>query len=253
MRARIWRNALRCPNDEARPLPHRLLSTLLVAVTLGAGTTAWAQVGISVVLQSDYRYRGRSASDEQPTVSLNLSYDHDGGFYAGGSAILQDTRENGIEVLGRVVYAGYVMKPRRGPALDLGLTNRHVTEYRFGERTFDYSEAYAGLLTDHVSFRVYYAPDYYGSGIHTVYADLGVAAQPRADLRVFGHVGALSGVGGRNGPGARRVRYDFSAGAAYRFEDLEFSLTWTRTAPSVRSGGRRQRPDALVVSAAFFF
>jgi hypothetical protein len=156
-------------------------------------------------------------------------------------------------MLGHITYAGYVFEPARGPALDLGLTHTHVVDYRFGKRRFDYTEAYAGVLADYVSFRVYYTPDYYESGIHTVYADLGLAIQPAPDLRLFGHVGALSGVGGRNGPGARKVRYDFSAGAARRFDNLELSATWSLTTPTVYLRGRRQKPDALTLAAAYFF
>jgi uncharacterized protein (TIGR02001 family) len=241
------------PGHEAAALPRALLSALLAALALGAGTRALAQVGVSAVLQSDYRYRGRSLSDGRPTLSLNLAYDHASGAYAGASAIFQDSREYGVGMLGHVIYAGYVFEPARGPALDIGMTHTHVVEYRFGKRKSDYAEAYAGLLTEHVSFRVYYAPDYYESGIHTIYADLGLAIRPAPDMRLFGHVGALSGVGGRNGPGARRVRYDFSVGAARRFDNLELSLTWTLAAPTVYARGRRQRPDALTLAAAYFF
>ena len=205
------------------------------------------------MLQSDYRYRGRSLSDKRPTLSLNLSYDHASGAYAGGSAILQDSREYGVQMLGHITYAGYVFKPVHAPALDLGVTHTHLVDYRFGKRNFDYTEAYAGVLKDYASLRVYYTGDYYESGIHTVYADLAVAIQPTPDLRLFGHVGALSGVGGRNGPGARRVRYDVSAGAARRFDNLELSLTWTLMAPTVYVRGRRQKPDGLSFAAAYFF
>lgn len=220
---------------------------------MAAGTRASAQVGVSAVLQSDYRYRGRSLSDERPTLSLNVSYDHASGAYAGGSAIVQDAREYGVEMLGYIAYAGYVIEPAHGPAIDLGVTHTHVVDYRFGERKFDYTEAYAGVLTENVSFRVYYTPDYYESGIHTLYADLAVAIQPAPDLRLFAHVGALSGIGGRNGPGARRVRYDVSAGAARRFDNLEFSATWTLMAPTVYVRGRRQNPQRLALAAAYFF
>jgi uncharacterized protein (TIGR02001 family) len=209
-------------------------------------------VGVSVGLQSDYLYRGRTLSDGRPALTLNASYDHRSGLYAGGALTAQQTRRDGMEIINRVAYAGYVARPKTGPAWDLGVTNSHVVDYRFGERTFDYSEAYAGLLTDHVSLRVYYAPDYYDSGIRTLYTDLGAAIRPTQDMRLFGHVGALTPVGGRRGPGARRTRYDFSAGVARRVRSWEFSLSWARVAPAVYVGGRKER-DTLVAGAAYFF
>ena len=204
-------------------------------------------------LQSDYRYRGRSLSDGQPTLTLNLAYDHSSGPYAGGSAIAGPTRHEGVHFLGYIAYAGYATHPRGyRPGLDLGVARHQVNDFRVGRRSTTYDEVYGGALTRHFSFRAYYAPNYYKTGLETLYSDLGASFRPARNLRLFGHAGLLTAIGGRRG---RIVpdRYDFSAGAVASRGPLELSLTLSTVTPAVRVGGREERPDNVVVGVAFFF
>jgi uncharacterized protein (TIGR02001 family) len=229
------------------------LSVLFVLAPLCAAAPAWAQMGMSASFQTDYIYRGRSLTEGRPALTVAASYDHDSGLYAGASATAQNVAgEEGVEIINRVIYGGYVVQPKAGPAVDLGVTSVRTVSYRNRRRAFDYQEVYAGVLSDHLSFHLHYSPDYYESGIHTIYADLGAVIRPTEETRLFAHAGALTGVGGRRGPGSRKTRYDFSLGAARRFDNLELSLTWTRMAPALRFGGERDR-DALVAGVAFFF
>ena len=46
-----------------------------------------AQVAIEAAVQTDYRVRGYSVSDGEPTASVSVSYDDPAGFYLGGLAI----------------------------------------------------------------------------------------------------------------------------------------------------------------------
>ncbi len=226
---------------------------MLVALFL-VPRSASAQVGASVTLQSDFRYRGRSLSDEKPALGLNLAYDHASGAYLGATATAAKTSNDGIQLLRLVTYAGYVVKPRLGPALDLGFSNYRVADFRGPKRTFDYDEVYAGVLTDHLSFRLNYAPNYYESRIHTLYADLAATAKVRPDTRAFAHVGVLAAVGGRINPATRRKRYDFSAGVAKRLGRSELSLTWVGVSPQVVfSNGRKEAHDTLIVTASYAF
>jgi uncharacterized protein (TIGR02001 family) len=235
--------------------PTALASGLIVAAAALCGAApAGAQVGASLTLQSDFRYRGRSISDEKPALTFNLAYDHESGVYLGGDVTAGDTATGGVRVLRHVAYAGYAVRPKTGPAFDVGVANYHVADFRAGKRTFDYNEVYAGLLGDRLSLRAHYAPDYYESGVKTLYVDLSGALRPRPDVRLFAHAGVLTRVGGTYNPGARYTRYDFSAGVAKQFGDCEISATWSRYDPSLDPArSRREKRSALVLAASYFF
>ena len=211
-------------------------------------------MGAGLTLQSDYRYRGRSVSDERPALTFNLSYDHRSGAYLGGNVTAGETRNDGVQALRYVTFAGYAVRPAAGPAFDVGVSNYHVADFRLRKRTFDYTEVYGGVLTDHLSFRLHYAPDYYESGAKTVYADLAGTLRPRPSVRLFAHAGMLARVGGRYSPGAPRRRYDFSAGVAKQFANCELSASWTRVDPPVSyANGEKEKRNALVLAASYFF
>ena len=108
-----------------------LLALAILALTPGG--PAIAQVGAGVSLESDYRFRGPSLSDRRPVLSLNLSYDHSSGAYAGASAIVADTRYQGVEALGFMEYAGFVKRLGDSLALDVGVSNANLKRYN-GER-----------------------------------------------------------------------------------------------------------------------
>ena len=214
---------------------------------------ARAQLGASATLQSDDQYRGHSLSDRRPALGLNISYDHISGAYGGASLILP-THDAELSRLGLVGYAGYVARLGTGPALDVGVTDSSLIGYRYPKHRVDYQEVYAGLLGDHLSFHAHYSPNYFHSGLQTLYVDLDGAVRPTDDWRVFGHVGALTPLSGLVAHGSRKERYDLSLGVARKLPHAEVSLVWSRTTPVVvLPGGRPQDRAALALSAAYFF
>ncbi len=232
----------------------RLLGVVAALFLLSFAAEARAQLGLSASLKTDYRYRGRSLSDSRPTLGVNLSYDHPTGFYVGGSLLGVDTQRYGPRVLGYTDYAGYTARSASGPALDFGVTNSNVSYYKFGKRSFHYTEAYAGILTDHVAVRAYYSPSYFGQRVKTLYVDLSAAVRPTDDTRVFGHVGALTPLGGRRFPGSRRERYDLSAGVSQRIKDSELSFSVIHTAPDALNPAlRKLEGDTVVLGLTYFF
>ncbi len=231
------------------PAVPRALAGFVLILMLAAAPAA-AQVSAGITLQSDYRYRGRSHSDERPTVSVDLAYDHKAGLYAGETAILAATRRDGLQPIRYITYAGYAIRPGHGPAYDLGVSHHHVADFSAGKRVVNYTEVYGAILTDRVSLRLNYAQNYYNSGVDTLYADLSGALRPAKDVRIFAHAGFLEPVGGRGG----RSRQDYSAGVARQLGRSEFSATWTHGDP--RAGPPRPRlghRDALVIAATYAF
>ncbi len=236
------------------PLRAHTLGIVFAGLPLCAAAAAEAQVAGSASIESDYRYRGVSLTDGKPALSLNISYDHDSGFYAGASAFgASGGRRNSVRI-GATEYLGYVARVSPQTAWDLGVTHSEFKTNAATHASFGYTEIYAGLIKDHVSAHIHYSPDYFGQGAGTVYVDLDGAFRPARTWRLFGHVGVLTPLGGSEGPGGYRERYDLRAGAAAEFTGGEVQLAWTSTRPDLAyPAGHSQSSDALVIAATFFF
>jgi uncharacterized protein (TIGR02001 family) len=261
------------PAARSTPAPHccapQGLATAL-ARTLRAIRPAWpllalasaclagaaqAQVAASVSLQSDQQYRGHSLSDRRPIVGVTLAYDDDSGLYGGVAATTTAAHEGLGYGLGVVDYLGYARRLGAGPTLDLGVTDANVISYKFPKHhRVDYQEAYVGLIGGNLSVHAHYSPNYFHTGIQTLYVDVDGAIRPTPEWRLFGHVGALTPVGGPELPGSRKEHYDVSAGLARRFAHTELSFTWSSTGPVPNlPDGKPQDRDAFVLSASYFF
>jgi hypothetical protein len=220
---------------------------------------ARAQLAASISAETDDRYRGVSLSGQKPDVSLSLSYDHASGVYAAVSAVVSETPRGGAEMLGYLASVGYSARLNTRLAWDAGLTDAHLVQESsaYGwrsRRTVDDPQAYIGLITDHVSARVYYSPDYFNEGLRVLYGEVDAAVRPVKHWRLFGHVGAATPLGGGAWPGARRETYDLSAGAAAERDHWETRLFWTSARPYAEyPPGNNQRPNALVLGATWFF
>jgi uncharacterized protein (TIGR02001 family) len=227
------------------------LCGLSLALPLSLAGPASAQVKASASLDSDYRFRGLSFSDSKPVIGLNLAYDHDSGVYVGGSAVIQATGADGLRTLRDTVYAGYAR--RWGPARswDVGVSHTDAAFYDVRRHVVRYSEVYAGLAQGDLAAHVYYSPDYYGSSVGALYAEINDAMRPALNWRLFGHVGYLRP---EAGPGAlrRRPRYDFRAGVARQLGPVEVRLAWTAATPRPQPHTPQNRP-ALVLGATYFF
>lgn len=221
----------------------------LLAAAL-ATTGAHAQWGGVLSLQSDYRYRGLSRSDEEPSVRATLSFDDPGGWYGGASAasVELDPGRRGAEL---VLYAGRAGRLGGGLAWDLGATATRFT----ASRDYDYGEVHAGLVGTGWSLRLHVAPDYYGGGTDTAYAEVSASRPVAGRWRLFGHAGVLVRARGATAAN-RRARADLRTGVAATAGRYEVSLSWVgvqRERVSSYAGGRAHERSTLVLagSAAF--
>jgi uncharacterized protein (TIGR02001 family) len=220
---------------------------LLVACLLLA-TAAQAQLGATIAVDSDYRYRGVSLSDSKPSGRLTLNYDAPERWYAGVSATRAALTpvDSYTQLLG---YAGGSMPVGDGRDLELGGDASHFS----GISGYDFAEAFVGLLAERWSARLYLAPDYYGRHVSVVYGELNVHVPLDAKSRLFAHAGALVPVRGATGD-ADRTRADLSVGAGLALQgwDLHLALVGATAGgpyPAVYNGQRA----ALVVGASFSF
>jgi uncharacterized protein (TIGR02001 family) len=220
-----------------------------LGLTLGLAHPAHAQFSATVGLQSDYRYRGISLSDGLPAATLDLSYDHSSGFYAGASTI-GAVVEGHAESLGFIEYLGYATPRRNGASFDVGVNNQDLAYYKNDRRwPLRYSEVYVGVVGDRLSAHLHYSPNYLQPGYGALYAELDGSLKPAENWRLFAHLGATVPVGDVDG---RRPRYDARAGAARQFGPLQVQASVTTTNPDPPRTTPRHRM-ALIVGASWFF
>ena len=228
-----------------------LRETAVVLWGLLFAVEACAQVSGNLTLVSDYRYRGVSLSDEKPAAQLSVAYDHASGWYAGafGSTVqLADQSGRNLQVLS---YVGYTKRVRSGLSWDVGASYSTFS----GEGGYDYPEVYWGLASDHLSGRIYYAPDF-GQGSATVYAEANGARPLRDRLHLLGHIGVLrlsSQSTAAYGPG--RYRFDVRAGIGIDLDQANLQLTWVaaNAANTVYPVSESRNRSAFVVSLSRTF
>jgi len=210
--------------------PRRSLGALLVLAPLGVAPHAWSQVAASATIATNYLYRGVSLSDGRPALDLALLYDDKSGVYVGGSLIGEVTRHQGAQVLGHQEYLGYALRLRPGSTLDFGVNNLHYRSYDYPEGDADATEFYVGWLAGPLNYYVHYSPNYFRPGARALYGEINGAVRLPRPLRLFGHVGALTPLGGGYD---NKERYDVRAGIAAAFKHGEAQLSWTTARPTL--------------------
>jgi uncharacterized protein (TIGR02001 family) len=208
------------------------------------------QLGGALSLDTDYRLRGVSLTDNRPAVALSLAYDHGSGAYAGVAVVAHDPSEGGARLLGHMEYAGYAVQGPGGYAWDVGVDNQDFVPYGPQRLHLRYSEAYVGVSKGDLSARVYYSPNYLPNWGTTAYLDLNGVVRPADNWRLSGHAGALIPAGGGDGP--VRTRYDLRLGVARDFKAGEIRANFTTAWPTPNALSSRTGP-ALVVGASLFF
>lgn len=225
-----------------------LAAPSLCLLTLGLAQPAQAQFSAALGVQSDYRYRGISLSSGLPAATLDLSYDHPSGLYAGASAIGAVVGGQ-ARSLGFIEYLGYATPRRGGVSWDFGLNNQDLAYYADKRYPLRYSEVYVGVSGDGLSAHLHYSPDYLRSGYGALYAEVDGSLKPAETWRLFAHLGATVPVGEAEGRGPR---YDARAGVARQFGLLEVQASVTTTSPDPPRLTPHHR-TALVVGASWFF
>ena len=197
----------------------RSAPALIVLILSGA---ARAQFGATVSVESDYRFRGVSLSESKPAWRLTVNHDFMSGAYAGASATSVELAR-GDRYSQFVGYAGYATRPVDGRSLEFGASYSHFT----GNSSYDYLEAYAGVLAQRWSLRVHYAPDYFGRGVQTAYVDANAHWPLNEHVRLFGHTGALVPLAGHAvWPDDKRTRFDLRLGLGVAADSFDVQLAW---------------------------
>lgn len=231
-------------------MPRRVWhSCAVVGMIAGTACTgARAQLSGSIAVDSDYRVRGVSLSDSKPTLRAALNYDAAGGGYM-GMAVARVESVYGDRYAQATPYAGYALRVAPQQSLEFGVTYSHFA----GESVNDYAEAYIGLLAEQWNARVFYAPNYFGGAVRTLYAEFNVHTMLTPVARLFAHAGVLARIGG-TAASASQTRTDLRVGAGFSLGDMDLQFAWsggTRGGPE-RTAYRGRR-SAFVTSASFAF
>jgi uncharacterized protein (TIGR02001 family) len=230
----------------ASPKPISPLAAALIGLffaALATPGTASAEVGGSVVIESDDRFRGVSIDHEQGDLRLSLSYDHVSGAYAGVSAATVGL--GSLRGTSLLTYAGFSAAAGAGLRWEAGLTQAQIS----GDSRRDYAEVFAGLFAQRWGLRAAFAPDYYGGGLKTLYVEGELNAPLTAVGRVIAHLGSL-----RSLDGGASHRVDARIGTVFRVGEVGLQLAWTSATGKGRLAvPRGQHRNAIVVSSSYEF
>lgn len=193
----------------------RLTALCLIASSV-AGPAA-AQVAGSVALQNQYLFRGYSISAHRPVAILNLSYDHASGVYASGSAIGVLDRSDNPAALGVIGDIGYGRRISPSLSVDAGVDVTHYFQNPAVSESAGFTQAYVGASGRRFSGHLFYSPNYYASGVQTLYGEIETSAPIRAKIRLSAHLGYLDYLSAPAGFQFRDNQYDWRAGAARQF------------------------------------
>lgn len=181
------------------------------------GSAAEAQVGSSLSIDSDYRFRGRSLSDGKPVATITISYDDRSGVYSGASVTGALTGQKAGELVSQQLYVGYARTVASGIDLDVGMSAyRYTSAYSAGRREL-FGEIYIGATVGDVAVYVRYSPSYYGNAGPVVYFDVATNSEIAESTRFYTHAGLLIQTSGAPTLGGRKSRYDLQAGVAREF------------------------------------
>jgi uncharacterized protein (TIGR02001 family) len=176
------------------PPVFRVTRLALAAFTLFStfASTAEAQVTGDVGVQNSYRIRGYSVVDGHPVATLDLYYEHPSGVYSSLSGLVEFEADASPEVLGYVANIGYARRVGPEISIDGGVVRTQFARYAITPiADAHYDDLYIGRSRKSLSARLHYSPDYYRSGVATVYGELDGSLKRGETWRLTGHVGLL--------------------------------------------------------------
>lgn len=209
-----------------------------------------AEVGATVSIFSDDRFRGYSLSDSRPVAILDFAYDAPSGLYGDASATGVLEQGGKPEPLSIQLTGGYAKRLKSGTTLDFGATHSRYVHYSSGEGGTSYTELYAGVSRGAISSRIFLSPHYFAPGLWTAYGELNGRVSPARDWGLDAHAGLLVPLRTPGGAEHYRAGFDWSIGATRELGRLSLRAAWSE---GVRGRGyypgRVQSSHAFVVGA----
>jgi hypothetical protein len=193
----------------------RFLLALALVLPLGFPLGARADIGASLMLQSDARERGLSYSAGRPSAALSLSWDGDSASYAGAalSRARFATQPPGTYRSSPwlQVYGGHLFKLSPEIDLDLGLRGHQFASIS----RYNFAESYVGLQAEQWLLRLSRAPNYYGGHQATWYLEAQRRGPVQGALWWVLHAGLLKAQGQGYVVQSNSQRWDARAGLSW--------------------------------------
>lgn len=226
-------------------------SLFVVAAFLCWAAPAHSEVGTTVSIFSDLRFRGYSLSEGRPVGIFDFAYDGPSGLYAGASAIGVLRSGGDPAPLGIQLTGGYAKRLQSATTLDFGITHSTYSHYSSGEHGSSYTELYAGIARGGLSSRIYLSPHYFETGRWSAYAEVNGSVSPARKWTLDGHVGIRVPL---RTPSYERHRaeWDWRLGVSRELGRLSLHAAWSDGTPGYDFyGGRRHGRSALVFGATW--
>lgn len=225
------------------------IGAILLILCLSA--PAAAEVGATLSVFSDARFRGYSLSEAHPAAMLDFAYDDPSGLYAGASAIVELRRIGDPQAVGLQLDAGYADRLTSGTTLDVGIVHSSYSHYSGREHGLSYTEIYAGIARGPLSSRLYFSPHYFESGVWTAYGEINDNLSPARNWTLDGHVGVLVPLRKASLDRSYRTDFDWRIGVTRELGRLSLHAAWSDGAPGHDYYGYRLHSrSALVLGAS---
>jgi uncharacterized protein (TIGR02001 family) len=192
---------------------------ILAVIALGAAASAArAEVSSTVIIGSDYDFRGISQTARKPSLQIGVDWSLDSGAYL--SAVAGNV-EAGADAKSKVevdIYGGY-----RGSLSDDLSYELSFAQYTFHPRgdDVDYTELSAGLSFKAVSATYSYAWDYSNSGLAASYVEVNGSVPLPKDFGLELHSGYSFGEYWRGSE-----YFDYAIGVSKQVGDVVMNLSW---------------------------
>lgn len=187
---------------------------LFVSAYLFSATPGAAEVGATISVFSDSRFRGYSLSAGHPVAVGDLSFDDESGLYGAVSGTAVLALEDVVRPLGLQLNGGYAKRLSRDFTVDVGATHSSYTRYSSTGSGNSYTEVYAGLGHEYVSARLAFSPHYFERRARALYGEFNANVSPMHKLHLEAHAGLLARLNYR-GADDRRTQYDWRLGVAH--------------------------------------
>jgi uncharacterized protein (TIGR02001 family) len=242
-----------CSKKSESAAGKRLLHRAAFALILNfaAAAPALAQVTGSVGLDSDYRLRGYSLSNDRPAASAQVSYDDPSGLYLsvlGLAELGRDTR-----FLGVVANAGYAKRLKHHLTIDGGVLRSQIRAASAERLSFEYTEIYAGASAGPITGRIYYSPDYRSGSQSTLYGEIEGGFEPLRNWRLAAHVGLLTYLNSASFYEAGDTHKDWRVSLVRQLGKFEVHAAVSGGVPYAYSGYRVHKKFAFTVGSSFSF
>ncbi|MDD9900344.1 MAG: TorF family putative porin [Alphaproteobacteria bacterium] len=207
-----------------------MMSVVTVGTAL-AGQTQYGDFSASVGLESDYRFRGITKSDEMLSANAGISWQHDSGFYAGLDGASVDLNDGNEATVEGIAYAGFGRNLGNGLQVSGAVTGTFYpgadTRFNYnyvelqGRTTYDFSFA-------HVAADLNYSPNFFGETGDAVYMG------GRVDVPLMNTGITATATGGYQWI-ERNVRFgapdyaNWSLGANYNWRGVDLGAKYTDT------------------------